>query len=465
MALPRFRFDGFVVSPRQRRLLRDGREVPLIPRYFDLLVLLLSRRHEAVPREAIFAAVWSDVVVSDGALTQAIRALRRALGDDPRESRFIRTVSRHGYRFVCPEVAEEPDEGPITSTARGDAAPGVEPALDAPPAPPDDRDDEIDRWLERLCSREVTEDERREAAERLHGLDTGLALARLGSRPGAAAARALLRDARWDVPGAGAVPIWEAGAGPGVVVALARLRAARVWRLAGARWLAAVFAASMAGAVTGALGGLALAFMPGASAPPTAAAVLAVLGALAGACGGGGIGAGLCAAEVLARSGRAWALPIAAAVGGALVGWLGRLLVQWTLDALVGVRPPIGGPVEGLVLGAAAGVGYAWATAGVAGGGLAAPRGRARLRVAMAVGAACAVGAVTLGAAGRPMVGGLVNAIAHATRQSQLSFAPLARVVGEPEFGPATAATVGAIEGGMFGAGLALGLARRPRRR
>ena len=87
--------------------MRDGREVPLIPRYLDLLILLVQRRHEAVPRRDILDVVWSDVVVSDGALTQAVRSLRRALGDQSREPAFVRTVSRHGYQFVFPAVTEE----------------------------------------------------------------------------------------------------------------------------------------------------------------------------------------------------------------------------------------------------------------------------------------------------------------------------------------------------------------------
>ena len=64
-------------------------------------------------RREIFDAVWSDVVVSDGALSQAVRTLRRALGDDPREPVFIRTVSRHGYRFVFSDVTEQPDDGSL----------------------------------------------------------------------------------------------------------------------------------------------------------------------------------------------------------------------------------------------------------------------------------------------------------------------------------------------------------------
>ena len=113
----RYVFSDFVLSPSRRLLLRGGREVPLIPRYFDLLVLLVERRGQAVHRREIFDAVWRDVVVSDGALSQAVRTLRRALGDDPREPMFIRTVSRHGYSFVFPELAEEPDEEPAALEA------------------------------------------------------------------------------------------------------------------------------------------------------------------------------------------------------------------------------------------------------------------------------------------------------------------------------------------------------------
>src|SRR2546428_11181469 len=108
--MPRsYRFAEFTVSPSRRTLTRAGREVPLVPRYCDLRVLLIDRRREAVHRQEILEAVWSDVVVSDGALSQAVRPLRRALGDTPREPLFIRTMSRHGYRFIHPEVVEDED--------------------------------------------------------------------------------------------------------------------------------------------------------------------------------------------------------------------------------------------------------------------------------------------------------------------------------------------------------------------
>ena len=90
----RYRFGDYVLSPPVRTLWRGGRPVPLIPRYFDLLRLLVERRGEAVAKADIFTVVWGDVIVSDGALAQAVRTLRRALDDDPRDPRV------HPYRVT-----------------------------------------------------------------------------------------------------------------------------------------------------------------------------------------------------------------------------------------------------------------------------------------------------------------------------------------------------------------------------
>src|SRR5262245_54184539 len=185
-----YRFGPFTVSPTRRALLRAGEEVPLIPRYFDLLVLLLERRGEAVHRRDIRDAVWSDVVVSDGALSQAVRTLRRALGDDSREPAYIRTVSRHGYRFVFEDVVAEVEDAPAPAT----------PPVDPPAAPPQPGEaDPFAPALQALLSTGGDDegDGRRAAAETLHALGTAEALRRLGQLPGHARARALLRDARW----------------------------------------------------------------------------------------------------------------------------------------------------------------------------------------------------------------------------------------------------------------------------
>ena len=140
----RYRFGEFVLSPRQRVLWRGGAPVALIPKYFDLLHLLIRRRQEAVSKQAIFTEVWSDVIVSDGALSQAIRILRRTLDDDAREPRFIRTVPRHGYQFVWGALEEQADDGRWPSRSRTRAAAAVRTA-------PNLRPRQSTRWSMSWC--------------------------------------------------------------------------------------------------------------------------------------------------------------------------------------------------------------------------------------------------------------------------------------------------------------------------
>ena len=454
--MSRYRFSDFVVSQRRRLVIRDGRELPLIPRYFDLLVFLIERRHEAVHRRDIFDRVWSDVIVSDSALSQAIRTLRRTLGDDSREPRFIRTVSRHGYRFVFPEVIEEEDESPRPSEHAG-----------VPTAPPPTAVADADAYeplLERLTSTAQSssqEEDQREAAELLHTLGTSEALRRLGTRPGHAFARALLRDTRWDSPLSHAVPVLGGPAPVRVAWALIVLRLRRAARMVTLRWAGASIGGGLAGATAGALGGLILAVAPGSAAPLAVVPVLVVIGGACGAIGGAGVGAGLSVAEASVRSRPTAALVSGAALGGALVGLLVQWMGRWSLAAIVGVTVPIGGSFEGLVIGAAGGLGYAMATSGSQ-GGLAAPRGRRRLRAAIATAVLCGLGALALTLAGRPLVGGTLHAISRAAHGSQMTLAPLGRLIGEPDFGPVSQTIIGVGEGALFGFGVALGLTRRP---
>jgi len=450
----RYCFSEFVVSPRRRVLVRQGRELPLIPRYFDLLVFLIEHRHEAVHRRDIFERVWSDVIVSDSALTQAIRTLRRALGDDSREPRFIRTVSRHGYRFVFAEVIEEDDEGAWPSSNH--AAP-----LPAPSDAGADAFEPLLGRLTRIAHNAGEEEEQREAAELLHTLGTSETLNRLGTRHGHAFARALLRDTRWDSPDAGQVPVLGSPSPVAVARALIGLRLRRAARMVALRWAGASIGGGLAGVTAGAIGGLALAMTPGSAAPIAVAPVLAIVGGGCGAIGGAGVGAGLSVAEATARSRRGIALLCSAGIGGALVGFVVQWLGRWSLTALVGLTLDIGGGLEGLVIGGAAGLGYALATPRPE-GGLAAPRGRQRLYAAILTAALCGLGALGLTLAGRPLVGGTLHAIARASHGSQISLTPLGQWIGEPDFGPVSQAVLGAGEGAMFGLGLALGLMRRP---
>jgi DNA-binding winged helix-turn-helix (wHTH) protein len=459
----RYRFGRFVLSPARRVLYEDGHEVGLIPRYFDLLVLLVEQRNRAVHRQEIFDRVWADVVVSDGALTQAIRTIRRVLGDDPREPTFIRTVSRHGYQFVWAAVAEEADAAPV--------APAIAAPAETPLAASASAGGGADLFapLVALLLKEgagagATEDERYDAAVRLHELGTDEALRRIDERPGHEEARAILRDARWNAPQAGPVPLLAAQGRVRAIADVVALRLRHAARIASARWAGASVAAAAAGAVAGVAGGVALALVPGSQTGAQVALPLAAIGGIAGAAGGAGIGAGLAAAEALARSARGAAL----ASGGALAGWAVGGLAHHLARALLGGvfgrdLAGIAGGLEGLVLGGAVGAGYAVATRRLSEGGMAAPRGPARWRAALVTGVVTGLSGLALAAAGRHLVGSSLDLMAGAFNGSQVGLDPLARLLGEDSLRPITRALVSGFEGAMFGTGLAFGLMRRPK--
>ncbi len=462
--MPRYRFDEFVLSPRRRLLVRGGREQPLIPRYFDLLIFLIERRHEAVHRRDIFDRVWTDVVVSDSALTQAIRTIRRTLGDDPRGPRFIRTVSRHGYRFVFTDVIEEQDDDGSALTASV-AEPQVEASSPAVPAVAVDPFEPLIDRLTRIPADAADDEDQQEAAELLHALGTAEALERLGTRPRHVSARAWLRDTRWTVAQAGPVPILGQPAPIETSWALIELRLRRASRIVAARWAAASVGGALAGAAGGVCGGLLIATVPDSAAPFAVIPVVTAIGAASGAIGGAGTGAGLSAAEAVARSQRTLALTLGSSLGGGFAGLAVQWLARWTLATLVGIDLNVEGGLEGLAIGAAAGLGYGLSTSR-AEGGLAAPRGAARARVCAATALACGAAALLLTLWGRPLVGATLHTIAATAQGSpQAILTPLARLIGEPDFGPMTAALVGTTEGLLFGLGFALGLTRRPSRR
>jgi len=462
-ARPCFLFAGFTVSPARRALLREGRELPLIPRYFDLLVLLLERRHEAVHRHEILDAVWSDVVVSDGALNQAVRTLRRTLGDVSRRSAFIRTVSRHGYRFVYSEVEEKADGVPASPVVPGDLQAGSHGA-------PRERAEAIDAAVERLLRPSVGEDEeddleRLDVAERLHELGTAEALQRFDRRPGHETARAFLREARWDVPGAGPVPLLGQPGTARAAATLLRLRLRRLKRLAGARWGGAVLGGASAGVGAGFVGGLALYLGPGSQAGAGTPVLLALVGLAIGGLGAAGVGLGLALAESLARSLRGPALVALGAVGGACIGGVAHLLGWLALSGLFGRDlSPMAGGFEGLVLGGAVGLGYQLATRGVA-EGMATPRGWRRLGAAALAGVCAAGAAVGLAFTGSYLGAMSLDLLARSFPGSQVGLGPLARLLGEPEPGSLTTTVICAWEGLLFGFGTVAGLTHRPRPR
>ncbi|ANU08831.1 winged helix-turn-helix domain-containing protein [Paraurantiacibacter namhicola] len=97
-----FRFGDFTLDTRNRVLSRGGKPLELGNRYFNALVLMVRADGQLVRKDDFMQAVWRGIPVTDEALTQCIRTLRRALEDDAAAPRFIATVPKHGYRFVAP---------------------------------------------------------------------------------------------------------------------------------------------------------------------------------------------------------------------------------------------------------------------------------------------------------------------------------------------------------------------------
>ena len=106
-----YRFERFLLDTSDRRLLRDGAPVEINARYFDALALLVREQGRLVNKDRFMDEVWRGIPVTDEALTQCIRTLRRLLGDDAASPRFIETVPKHGYRFIA--ALEEDASAPV----------------------------------------------------------------------------------------------------------------------------------------------------------------------------------------------------------------------------------------------------------------------------------------------------------------------------------------------------------------
>jgi DNA-binding winged helix-turn-helix (wHTH) protein len=97
----RLAVSDWVFDSNTREVVRNGRPVPLSPKAFALLELLISRRPNAVSKEEIRESLWPGVFVSPANLGNLVVELRAALGDDARKPRIVRTVTRFGYAFIA----------------------------------------------------------------------------------------------------------------------------------------------------------------------------------------------------------------------------------------------------------------------------------------------------------------------------------------------------------------------------
>jgi serine/threonine-protein kinase len=107
-----YEFNQFRVELRRRRLLQEGRAIPLTPKVFDTLLLLVERRGVVVTKDEMLASLWPDATVEENNLGQVISKLRQALGEVPGDNAYIATVPGRGYRFVAEtRVVEERPNG------------------------------------------------------------------------------------------------------------------------------------------------------------------------------------------------------------------------------------------------------------------------------------------------------------------------------------------------------------------
>jgi DNA-binding winged helix-turn-helix (wHTH) protein len=133
------RFDRFELDQADARLTCDGRPIALAPKPFDVLCVLARAPRMLVTKNALLDAVWGHRFVTESVLKSAISEVRAALGDDPKQPRYIETVSRRGYRFIAAAVGAPSQSAPVvernaaagpghaaltalTALCRGDAA-------------------------------------------------------------------------------------------------------------------------------------------------------------------------------------------------------------------------------------------------------------------------------------------------------------------------------------------------------
>lgn len=333
--MTRVRFGAFELDPAQRRLTRDGAAIELNARYFDALALMVGAAGQLVTKDRFMDEVWRGVPVTDEALTQCIRTLRRQLGDDAGAPRFIETVPKHGYRFIA--------------AVSGDA---------------------------------------------------GVAATEVPTEP---------------------VPL-----------------AARRFLLLGGMGTAG-------GAVAGLIGGIVYGFVATAQPVPGAASALLVLLSLTiviAMVGAGGVSFGIAAAE-FARD-RRWFWRVAGgAAGGLVVGAVVKLLGTDAFNLLFGAAPQsMTGGGEGLLLGAACGVGCWLALLGDPARSIAPRAGIGALIGAVAGGLIPQLG-------GRLMSGSL-DSLARQFPASRLRLDAVGALFGEPGFGVVSQSVSGAMEGALF---------------
>jgi DNA-binding winged helix-turn-helix (wHTH) protein len=110
-----FRFADVEVREREFSLIKAGEALPVEPKAFRVLLILLRNPQKLITKEELLDAVWGDAAVTENSLTRSIALLRRQMGDETHNPRYIETVATVGYRLVCPVAAVEDPVGVVTA--------------------------------------------------------------------------------------------------------------------------------------------------------------------------------------------------------------------------------------------------------------------------------------------------------------------------------------------------------------
>ncbi len=120
-----YEFGDFRADPAEQLLLHQGQPVPLAPKIFETLLILLNSDGRLIDKDEFIGQLWPEVFVEEVALAQNISQLRRALSDGKNGSQIIQTVPKRGYRFLAPviklTIEEQHDEVKPSPKANGAA--------------------------------------------------------------------------------------------------------------------------------------------------------------------------------------------------------------------------------------------------------------------------------------------------------------------------------------------------------
>lgn len=108
--MDKFQVGPWLVAPKLNSLSCNGHTVRVEPKAMQVLVRLAEEKGDPVSKEELIRSVWADTFVTDDVLTRSISELRKAFGDDSRNSQFIETIPRGGYRLASPVVLIEPEK-------------------------------------------------------------------------------------------------------------------------------------------------------------------------------------------------------------------------------------------------------------------------------------------------------------------------------------------------------------------